>query len=395
MALPTADIGRVLSRQTEAFSSPVLRQITQDVERVRGINLGQGVCNLPPPELLLRHATDAAYAGINRYTNPRGLKSFRDAMAAKLASFNGIEADPETQILATCGATGGFEAVCAVLLNPGDEVVVFEPTYPYHMQALKRYHAEARILPLESPHWTVDFDRLRAVITPRTKFVLVNTPGNPTGKVFSGGELLELAEVLSSTDALLVTDEIYEYMTFDGRPHVSPGSLPELADRTLTIGGYSKTFAITGWRIGYLVVPAPLSEAMTSFLDAVYVCAPAPLQQAVAETVNELGPEFYADLRAKYEKKRDAFYRGLEAIGLDPVRTEGSYYMICGFERRFPGVGSMEFVSRMIRESGVGAVPSSDFVRDHESAKWVRFCLAQEDEVLQDALRRLDRLGAT
>ena len=357
------------------------------------MNLGQGVCNLPPPEPLLSHAAEAARAGVNRYTNPRGLSALREAIAEKLRHFNGIAADPETDILATCGATGAFEAVCAVLLNPGDEVIVFEPTYPYHIQALRRYGANIKVLPLVAPDWELDFDRVCAALTPRTKFILINTPGNPTGRVFSSAELSRFAELLESTETLVVTDEIYEYMTFDGKPHISPGSLPELSDRTLTIGGYSKTFAITGWRIGYLVVPPSISEATTAFLDAVFVCPPAPLQQGVADTIKELGDEFYLDLKWKYERKRNTFFDGLVRIGLEPLKPAGAYYMICSFDRLFPGLSSTEFVARMIRESGVGAVPSSDFVRDHSQAKWIRFCLAQEDAILEDALIRLGRLG--
>jgi len=386
------DPSRLLSRSTELFHSPVLRQITIEVEKVQGVNLGQGVCNLSVPEPVLAGAAAAARAGINRYTNSRGLLTLRRAIAAKLQDFNGITADPDTNIMVTNGATGAFEAVCAVLLDPGDEVIVFEPTYPYHVQALKRYQAQVKLIILRAPDWEIDFERVKAALTPRTKFIVINTPANPTGHVFSRQELEQLAEVLAPTDCLVVTDEIYEYMTFDGALHVSPASLQSLAARTVTIGGYSKTFSITGWRIGYVVVPPPLAEATAAFLDAVYVCAPAPLQQGVADAINELGTEFYSDLRRKYECKRDLFFDGLTKIGLDPLKPAGAYYMICSFDRLFPDLDSAEFVARMIRESGVGAVPSSDFVLDHPRAKWVRFCLAQEDAVLNDALCRLERL---
>lgn len=373
---------------------PALRQVTVAVERVGGINLGQGVCNLPPPQILVDHAHDAARAGINRYTNPRGLQSLRSALAEKLRRHNGITADPDRHVLATCGATGAFEAVCGVLLDPGDEVIVFEPTYPYHMQALRRYGANMKIVPLAPPNWSIDFDEVKKLLTSKTKFILINTPGNPSGKVVTRGELETLSNLLDGTNVLLVTDEIYEYMTFDGRTHLSPASVPSLESRTITIGGYSKTFAITGWRIGYLVVPDSLSDAMTSFIDAVYVCPPAPLQQAAALTIAELPDSFYADLQAKYQHKRDRFAAGLEQIGLEPIRPDGAYYMICGFEKRHPNVNSTDFVMRMIHESGVGAVPSTDFVRDHANAKWVRFCLAQEDAILDEAIERLGRFEA-
>ncbi|MBS1714477.1 MAG: pyridoxal phosphate-dependent aminotransferase [Armatimonadetes bacterium] len=390
------DTGRLFSRQTQAFVSPALRQITIEVQRVGGVNLGQGVCQLPVPELVIEAASKAAADGVNRYTNPRGLSSLREALVRKLEHFNRIQGlDPETDVLVTCGATGAFEGVCAVLLDPGDEVVVFEPYYPYHLTALRRYQADVKTVPLTAPDWAVDFDLVRSMIGPKTKFVLLNTPGNPTGKVFTSAELEEMAEVLEGTDTLLVTDEIYEYMTFDGRRHVSPASIEGLRERTVTIGGYSKTFSITGWRIGYMALPAALSGPMSAFLDAVYVCAPAPLQEAVAQGVFLFGDDYYRRLCSKYESKRDLFYKGLQESGLDPVLTEGAYYMSCGYESAFPDMESDVFVAKMIAECGVGAVPSGDFVRDPSGAKWVRFCLAVEDDVLHDALSRLKRLTSS
>lgn len=383
------NIGSLLSRQTTSFASPALRQITLEVAKVNGVNLGQGVCNLPVPELVRHAAHEAVEAGINRYTNPRGLPSLRNALAEKLRRHNGIMANPETEVLVTCGATGAFEAVCAVLLDPGDEVVIFEPSYPYHVQALRRYQAEVTYLPLHAPDWQIDFDQVRAAIGTRTKFLLLNTPGNPTGRVWTREELLQLAAILEPTNCLLVTDEIYEYMTFDGRPHLSPGSMPELASRTITIGGYSKTFSITGWRVGFAVVPADLGGIMASLLDAVYVCSPAPLQEAVARGIATFDDAFYTDLAAEHQAKRDLFARGLRDVGLTPLVPQGSYYMICSYEDAFPGMDSGEFVRQMIATAGVGAVPSADFVRNPSAAPWVRFCLAHEDAVLHDALDRL------
>lgn len=319
----------------------------------------------------------------------------RESLSRKLERDNGLTGiDPERNVLVTCGATGAFEAVCATLLNPGDEVVVFEPYYPYHLQALKRYGATIKIVRLEPPNFEIDFESLAEAITAQTKFILLNTPGNPTGKVFTAAELDCIAEVLARTDALLVTDEIYEYMVFDGRRHISPGSQPGLAERTITMGGYSKTFSITGWRIGYAVAPDPIADAMAAFLDAVYVCAPAPLQQAVADGIDAFGSDFYTELASKYQAKRDLFSAGLREIGLEPIVPAGAYYMIADFSRAFPNRTTHEFVHEMIATAGVGAVPSSDFVLEPGKAPWIRFCLAVEDEVLHDALRRLQALKA-
>ncbi|MBS1724207.1 MAG: pyridoxal phosphate-dependent aminotransferase [Armatimonadetes bacterium] len=388
-----SDHRALLSQQALGFQSPALRQITLEVQAVGGINLGQGVSQLPVPEFVLEAADQAAKAGINRYTNPRGLESLRVALANKLAHFNKIDyLDPEREILVTCGATGAFEGVCASLLNPGDEVVIFEPYYPYHVQALKRYGAVIRFVMLRGRDFEVDWEGLEAAVNDKTKFVLVNTPGNPSGKVFNQGELKRIGEILERFPALIVTDEIYEYMAFDGFAHLSPASLPELRERTITIGGYSKTFSITGWRIGYAVAPAEIAEPIASVLDAVYVCAPAPLQEAVAQGIVRFDDAFYRDLNAKYERKRNMFVDGLRAIGMEPFVPEGAYYLLSRYDAIAPGMGSMEFVRHMIASTGVGAVPSSDFVRHPATAPWVRFCLALEDDRLERALERLGSL---
>ncbi len=386
------DFNSLFSKQTSSFQSPALRQITLDVQKVNGINLGQGVCNLRVPPRILDAAYQAGLDGINLYTNPRGLKSLRDALAYKLNWHNKIEADPETEILVTAGATGAFEAVCGVFINPGDEVIVFEPSYPYHIQALNRYQANIKYITLQGPDWEVDFDEVQSLISDKTKFILINTPGNPTGKVFSEEELEKFAEIITPTNAFLVTDEIYEYMTFDGLTHVSPASLESLKGRVITMGGYSKTFSITGWRIGFMVAPPKVAEKLASFLDAVYVCAPAPLQQAVATCIQEFSENFYISIINKYKGKRNRFVKGLKKMGLNPYNPQGAYYLICDYSNLFPQLGSYEFVNHMIALTGVGAVPSSDFVRDHQNAKWVRFCLASEDDVLDEALLRLQEL---
>lgn len=379
----------LLSRQAGTFESPALRQITLEVATVGGINLGQGVCQLPVPGYVLEQAHAATLEGINRYTNPRGLQSLREALAAKLSHFNKIDGlDPEREIIATVGATGAFEGVCAALLDPGDEVVVFEPSYPYHVQGFRRYGVTVKTVPLREPDWSFDEGELRQAVSPRTKFVLLCTPNNPCGKVFTRAELETIGAVFPG---LIVTDETYEYMAFD-RPHVSAASLRSLKGRVVTIGSYSKTFSITGWRVGYCVAPADLASVVTSAVDAIYACAPAPLQEAVARGIRHFGDDFYEELRLKYQGKRDRFVSGLREIGLDPLVPEGAYYLLSRYDRLAPGTDSMAFVRQMIARCGVGAVPSSDFVRDTGSAPWVRFCLALEDDVLEAALSQLSKL---
>ena len=358
------------------------------------MNLGQGTCQLDPPTYIIEQARAAALQGINRYTNPRGLATLRQAIARKLKTYNGMDADAEREVLVTCGATGAFEAVCSLLLNAGDEVALFEPTYPYHVQALVQHGAKINYIPLElqDDRWTFDPDRVRVAITPKTKFLVLNTPGNPTGKVYTKEELETIGEILATTDAMLVTDEIYEYMVFDGRSHISPATIESLKDRTISIGGYSKTFSITGWRIGYCVAPAELADALTNILDRIYVCAPAPLQEGVAQGVESFDAAFYKAMRAKYEEKRGCFATGVREIGLRPLIPEGAYYMLVRFDELMPGLSSWDFARRLVETCGVGAVPADDFVRDTSAAPWVRFCLAVEDPVLDEALNRMQAL---
>ncbi len=382
------------STQALAVESPTLRRITQRIQQLGGINLGQGVCQLPPPAFLETAVTQAVREGLNRYTNPRGLISLRQAIGRKLQHFNGINADPETEILITCGSTGAFEAVSATLINPNDEVVSFSPFYPYHHNTLKRYGAKVHYVPLQPPDWKFEKEKLSKLISPRTKFVLLNTPANPTGKVFTREELEFIGELCHRNNVLVVTDEIYEYMVYGDRRHISPASIESLRSRTISIGGYSKTFAITGWRIGYAVVPRDIGEAMTALLDNIYVCAPAPLQEAVARTIDELGDSFYVKLNDEYTKKRDYFAQGLKSAGLLPFIPQGAYYMMGHFGERYSNFGSIAFVDFMMERVGVAAVPAVDFVTNGNDEPWVRFCFSVPDEVLHQAVSQLRRLDA-
>lgn len=382
----------LLSTQALAIDPPRLREITLKVAAVNGINLGQGVCLLPVPEAVKRAAHRAIDAGINRYTNPRGLPELRKAIAEKLLRHNGLTVDPESELLITCGSTGAFEALCAAILNPGDEVVCFAPFYPYHRNTLRRFGAKISYVELQPPDWSFSMPALETAISPHTKLLLINTPANPTGKVFTAEELNCIGELAARHDVLVVTDEIYEYMTYDGARHISPATIPSLRDRTITIGGYSKTFAITGWRIGYMALPAELSTVITPILDSIYICPPAPLQRAVADALSELGGEFYCRLAGEYRAKRDYFAAALREAGLKPFPTQGTYYMMADFSERFPQYNADEFVDHMIKTARVGAVPAADFVPESAGATWMRFCFAVPDEMLERAAENLKAL---
>ena len=379
--------------QALVIDPPSLREITFKVQAVGGINLGQGVCQLPVPEILLAEAEKALRAGVNRYTSPRGLGSLREAIAKKLAKHNGLQANPDTEVLVTSGSTGGFEGVCATLINPGDEVVSFSPFYPYHNNTLVRFGAKVRYVELTPPTWSFSLEQLSQAFSERTKFVVVNTPANPSGKVFTRAEIESIGRLCERYDALLVTDEIYEYMVYDGHPHISPATVNSLSQRTITIGGYSKTFAITGWRIGYVVLPAEIAHTMTAMLDSIYICAPAPLQEAVAQAILGLDDNFYQALQQAYLKKRNFLSTTLAKVGLRPYLPDGAYYMMVDYSELFPKLRSEEFVDFMIKKVQVGAVPAKDFVLDSSNERWVRLCFAVPDDVLEKAASQIAMLA--
>lgn len=380
------------SVQAGSIEPPSLRQITLRINELSGVNLGQGVCQLPVPPEVLQAAHRALDNGVNRYTNPYGLISLRQAIVKKLKAHNGMDVDPETEIAITCGGTGAFEGVCAALLDPGDAVVSFSPYYPYFHNALLRHQARIKYVQLKAPDWSFSWDQFERSLTSDVKFVYLNTPSNPTGKVFSREELERIGQLCKERDILVVADEIYQYMLYDGRKHISMASLPGMKDTVITMGGYSKTFAITGWRIGYLVAPKPIMEKTIRLVDNMYVCAPAPLQQGVADAIDALPESFYSDLKETYSKKRKFIGGAFEKLGLKVIYPQGSYYVIADFRERYQELNSMQFVNRMIERTRVGAVPADDFVGDPENHRWVRVCFALPDEELERAAGYLEKL---
>lgn len=372
---------------------PLLRQVTIKVQKVGGINLGQGTCQLPVPRKVLDAAAAAMNEGHNRYTYAQGTLEARRAVAEKLARHNGFTANPETEVMITPGVTGAFEAICCTMIDPGDEVVCFEPYYPYHHNALTRAGARITYIPLEGPAWEFSLPALEAALARKPKFLLINTPANPNGKVFTEAELRAIGNATERHGVLVVTDEMYEYMVFDGRKHISPASLPEFAGRTVTMGGYSKTFAITGWRLGYAVAPAEIASAMTRVIDELYICAPSPSQSAVTRALAELDDSFYEEIAVTYAKKRDFFCAALESAGFEVARPQGAYYAVANFARNFGELPSEEFVDRMIELVQVGGVPSGDFVLEPSNAHWVRFCFAVDDAILDAAAEKLAQLS--
>jgi len=369
-----------------------IRAMTQACVQAKGLNMAQGVCDTPVPSVVIRAAAEAMEQGKNIYSRFDGLPELRQAVAKKLAQYNGIAADPETDITISAGATGAFHCACLALLSPGDEVILFEPYYQYHISALLAVQAVPVMVKLRAPDWIFSSADVERAITPRTKAIIVNSPGNPSGKIFSRQELETIAAVALQHDLFLFTDEIYEYFLYDNRTHVSLASLPGMADRTITIGGYSKTFSITGWRIGYSIAAARWAQAIGAMNDLLYVCAPTPLQAAVAVGIQELPDIFYRDLARDYQRKRDRFCRALTQAGLSPSIPQGAYYVLADTSR-LPGATGKERAMFLLKTIGLAGVPGEAFFSGPEGSRFIRFSYAKIDADIDDACSRIGRLG--
>ncbi|HKY72675.1 MAG TPA: pyridoxal phosphate-dependent aminotransferase [Nitrospira sp.] len=382
---------RTNQRMAELGHSEI-RAMTQACAATGGLNLAQGVCDTPAPDVVISAATEAMVQGKNTYSRFDGLAELRVALAVKLRRDNDIQADPEHEITVSAGATGAFHAACLALMNPGDEIIVFEPYYQYHVSALLAVEAAPIIVRLKPPEWMLVPEAIERAVTPRTKAIIVNSPGNPSGKVFSREELSVIARIAIDHDLLILTDEIYEYFLYDGRRHVSMASLPGMAERTITIGGYSKTFSITGWRIGYCVAAPQWSQAIGAMNDLLYVCAPTPLQVGVAAGIQQLPGSFYRQLAKDYQHKRDRFCAALAQAGLPPSVPQGAYYVLAD-TTRLPGKNGKERAMHILNMTGVAGVPGEAFFSGSEGARYLRFSYAKTDADVEEACRRIARLS--
>ncbi len=368
-----------------------IRNMTLECVKLAGINLSQGVCDTDLPEAVRLGAAAAMAEGVNTYTRYDGLTELREAIARKVLRDTGLSVNPDTEVVVTSGATGAFYAACLGLFDAGDEVVLFEPYYGYHLDTLRAVSVTPRFVPLSLGDWSFSEADLRAAIGPNTRAIVVNTPGNPSGKVFTRAELELIAALAREHDLYVITDEIYEYFLYDGRAHVSFAALPGMRERTITLGGFSKTFSITGWRIGYLIASAELCHKLGHVHDLVYVCAPAPLQLGVARGLDQLPPGFYEELKVEYTRKREKLCSSLERAGITPHVPQGAYYVLAD-SRSLPGASAKERALSLLRMSGVAAVPGSAFFEGSRGADLLRFSYAKREAELDEACRRLDTL---
>jgi aminotransferase len=381
-----------IADRVRSISQSDIRRFSAICAAVGGVNLSQGVCDQPAPAEVKAAAKRAIDNDHATYTNLRGIIELRQAIAGKMRDFNGIECDPETEVAVTVGSAGSF--ACAVLstCNPGDECIVFSPFYSYHVNLLALLDVGVRYVDLTPPDWPYDPAQLESAFTDRTRMIVVCTPGNPTGKVFTEAELAHIAALANKHNVWIVTDEIYEYITY-GCEHISVGRFPEARDRTLTISGASKTYAVTGWRIGYTVGPAEIIERMAVVNDLFYICAPAPLQHGIVAGL-ALPEAYYETMLADYLAKRELLVDTLREIGFTPFVPDGAYYLLAAFEKgRWRDATTA--TEAILEEVGVATVPGPAFYRNPaDGENQLRFCYAKQMPDLEEACARLRRLGA-
>lgn len=380
-----------LSKRHEWVLQSEIRNMSIECDRMGGINLSQGVCDTEVPAVVRKGARDAMDNGINSYTRYDGLDELRNAIAAKQRWFAGMDVDPDNEIVVSAGATGALYCACLALLDPGDEVIVFEPYYGYHISTLVATQAVPVYVRMIPPDWTFTYSDLERAKTAHTRAIIVNTPANPSGKVFGPAELAQIARFAVEHDLFVFTDEIYEHFIYDGRRHIPPATLPGMAERTITISGLSKTFSVTGWRIGYSICSAKWAQTIGYFNDLVYVCAPAPLQIGVAAGLLALGAEYYEGLSIDYKNKRDKVCEALASAGLKPYVPQGAYYVLADMSR-LPGDSSKERAMYLLNRTGVACVPGEAFYDDEAGEDLARFCYAKEDKVLDEACRRISSM---
>ncbi|HWZ28759.1 MAG TPA: aminotransferase class I/II-fold pyridoxal phosphate-dependent enzyme [Gemmatimonadales bacterium] len=375
------------ARRTHSFTESVIRGMTRLANEHGAINLAQGFPNFAAPEVLKEAAARAIRDDINQYAITWGAKRLRNALAAKYADWYGLEVDPETDLTVTCGATEAMASALLALIDPGDEVIVFEPFYENYGPDAILCGAVPVYVPLLAGQ-PLDLDRLKAAFTPRTRAIVVCTPNNPTGRVLSRGELDAIADLCRRFDAWAVTDEIYEHIYYEGT-HIPIATLDGMKDRTITVSGASKTYSITGWRIGTIVAPAGATAAIRKVHDFLTVGAPAPLQEGVAVAIETLGRDYYAALARDYRARRDLLCGALLQAGFKCTPPEGAYYVMADFTG-LSELTDVEFAQCLTAEHGVAPVPGSSFYSKPEMGRnEVRFAFCKTDDLLQEAARRL------
>jgi aminotransferase len=383
--------GPLISEKAVRFTESVIRGMTVEARKHGAINLAQGMPDFPAPREIKDAACRAIQDDINQYAITWGSASLRQALAEHVGWHSGLTVDPETEITVTCGCTEAMLVALMSLVNPGDEVILTQPFYENYWPDCVLTGATPRFVPLRPPHWRFDPDELAAAFNERTKAIILCNPNNPTGTVFSRADLDQIAALCLKWDVIAITDEIYEHIVYDGRPHVALAGLDGMRDRSVTISGMSKTYAVTGWRIGTMIAAPRLTHAFRQVHDFVSIGAAAPLQEAGA-VAYRLPRDYYTQLSAAYQKRRDRICRALWEIGFGFEPPEGAYYLMADISA-FGVQDDVEFSRYLVREIGVATVPGSSFFRDKALGRsYVRFCFCKRDETLDSAALRLKKL---
>lgn len=384
-----------LSKITETFTESVIREMTRVCDEAGGYNLSQGFPDFESPKEIKEAAINAIQMEHNQYPVTFGEPELREAISRKAGAYNHINCNPETDITVTCGATEAMIATLKSIINPGDEIIIFEPFYENYGPDGILSGATPRYVTLHAPDWSYDLDELKKAFNSKTKAIIINTPNNPTGKVFSREEMQEIADLCCEQDVYAVTDEIYEHILYDNKQHVSIASLPGMAERTITINSISKTYAVTGWRVGWAIASETITKRIRKVHDFLTVGAPTPLQHAAAKAL-AFPDSYYADLQHHYFKARDFLLTLLTKYGFDPIKPFGAYYMITDTSllmEKFDVLDDFSFSRKLIELAGVATVPGSSFYSNPEKGKnQVRFCFCKKWETLHAVEKAFARL---
>jgi len=384
-----------ISQRVQGFTESVIREMTRVVGQYGGVNLAQGMPNFRPPQALIDAAHRAIDGDFHQYAITWGAPSLRGAIADKYRRRYGMDVDPDQHVTVCCGSTETMLATLLAVLNPGDEVIVFEPFYENYAPGCIISGAVPIWVPLDPPDFSFDPERLARAVTPRTRAIVFNSPNNPSGKVFSRAELQAIADLCQKHDLLAITDEIYEHIVYDGLGHTPIATLPGMAERTITISGISKSYSVTGWRIGWAVASPEISVGIRRAHDFITVGAPAPLQEA-AVTALTLPDAYYVELREKYQARRDLLLPYVEQAGFVAWKPRGAYYILTDaahFIKALRLEDDTAFAMWLIKEVGVATVPGSSFYAHPELGRTkIRFCFPKTDDMLQEAGERLQKL---
>ena len=382
---------QIISHKAEQFTESVIRDMTRQAALYGAINLSQGFPDFAAPEEIKLAACDAIMADVNQYAITWGAKNFRNAIAEKSSWYLGLEVDPERDITVTCGSTEAMIAAMMAIVNPGDEVIVFEPFYENYGPDAILSGARPRYVTLSAPDWTFDPDQLAAAFNDNTKAIIINTPNNPTGKVFSRAEMETIAALCHRWNVIAITDEIYEHILFNGKKHIAMATLDGMRERTITINGLSKTYSVTGWRVGYTIAPPEITLAIRKVHDFLTVGAAAPLQEAGAHALR-LPHSYYDKLQTGYDEKRRRLLAVLKEVGFRCYAPDGAYYVMTDIGA-FGYDDDVEFARFLVKEIGVAVVPGSSFYHAPQLGRHqVRFTFCKKEETLSAAEERLQKL---